>query len=276
MTIRVPNTLTADNSENYEVSIRLWPGGLSFSGYIPSDKESFFTETVLFDADVPVVQSLKNVFFDNPCFSYVYRSFYVMCVSGKYTLAPESVFSDNNKDALFSFCHYQGSDGMKVLAQPLKKLSASLLFDMDNEVYEFLVRSLMNPQFIHCLSPLLTAWQEESLACYPKQVYIFIHEKILDMICFEHGELLFANSFAYEAANDIIYYIIYVCRQLGINQLEDNLHFCGSKEDCYPVMPEVEKYIGQVDYLSPKMKDYIVAVDQDVYMDVLTLTECGL
>ena len=34
MTLRVTDTLTADNSEKYEVSIRLWPGGLSFSGYV--------------------------------------------------------------------------------------------------------------------------------------------------------------------------------------------------------------------------------------------------
>lgn len=276
MTIRVPNTLTADNSEKYEVSIRLWPGGLSFSGCIPSEKDSFFTETALFDDDMLIAQSLKGIFFDNPCFSYVYKSLYVICVSGRYTFVPDNVFLEKEKDRLFLFCHHRNGEEMKVLAQPLKKLSLSLLFDVNADVYEFLMRSLVNPCFIHCLSPLLTAWQKESLVCYPKQVYIFIHEELLDIVCFERGEMLFANSFAYETQNDVIYYIVYVCRQLGINQLEDCLHFCGNKGDCYPIMSEVKKYIGQVDYLLPKMKDYIVAVDQDVYMDVLTLTECGL
>lgn len=276
MTIRVPNTLTADNSEKYEVSIRLWPGGLSFSGYIPSDRDSFFIETISFDDNMSMAQSLKNIFFDNQCFSYIYRSLYVICVSGKYTLVPDNVFSDKNKDLLFSFCYYQDDGDMKVLAQPLKKLHSSLLFDIDSDVYEFLVRSLVNPQFIHSLSPLLALWKKKSLTYYPKQIYVFIHDHMLDIVCFEHGEILFINSFDYNTENDIIYYVMYACKQLNVNQLEDYFSFCGDKSDCLSVMSVIGEYIGQMDYLSPKMENYMVAVDQDVYMDVLTLTECGL
>ena len=274
MTIRVPNTLTADNSEKYEVSIRLWPGGLSFSGYIPQEKESFFTETVLLDSDQLMAQSLKDIFFENQCFSYVYRSLYVICVSGKYTFVPENVFSEKDKGSLFSFCYQDGCG--KALAQPLANLQSVLLFDVDNDVYEFLMRSLVSPRFIHSVSPLLISWQKKSLSSYPKQVYVYIHDEILDVACFERGEMLFASSFNYENDSDIVYYIMYTCRQLGINQLGDGLHFCGDNDACRSVISVISNYIKQADYLPMQMDDYIVEADKEVYMDVVALTECVL
>ena len=275
MTIRVPDTLTVDNSEKYEASIRLWPDGLSFSGYIPQERDSFFTETIFFDSDMHIAQSLKKVFFDNPCFSYIYKSLSVICAFEKYTLVPENVFLEKDKELLFSFCHQKNETG-RVLVQQIEKLRSSLLFEVDNDVYEFMVRSLVNPHFIHYLSPLLLSWQKNSFARYPKQLYIYIHNGILDIVCFEHGEILFANSFSYEKDSDIVYYIMYTCRQLGVNQLEDNLHFCGNNNICHSVMLVIKEYVAQMDYIPPVMANYTLASGKDVYSDIVTLTECVL
>ena len=275
MPIRVPDTLTVDNSEKYKVSIRLWPDGLSFSGYIPSEKNSFFTETIFFDDGMDIVRSLKNVFFENPCLSYIYKSYYIIFISGKYTLVPDDVFSEKSSDLLFSFCHEKDETG-KVLIQPVDELNLSLLYEVNSDIFEFFVRSIVNPQFIHCLSPLLISWQKNSFACYPKQVYVYIHENILDIICFERGEVLFANSFNYEKDNDIIYYIMYACKQTGVNQLEDNLYFCGDIEGCQSAISIIKKYISKADYLPPKMDNYSIATDKNVFIDVTALTECVL
>ena len=274
MTIRVPDTLNVSSSEKYEVSIRLWPDGLSFSGYVPTEKDSFFSETVLFDGGVSVAQSLKDIFFENQCFSYVYKSLYVVCVSGKYTLVPENVFLEEDKESLFSFCHQEHEKG-KVLAQPLEKLQLQLLFYLDNEVYQFLMRSLVNPRFIHSMSPLLLSWQKKSLASYPKQIYAFIHDKMLDIACFERGEMLFLNSFDYENESDIVYYMMYICRQIGANQLEDNIYFCGDKNECSSVASIIRKYLRNADYLPP-YPNSLADKDKDMYMDIVTLKKCAL
>lgn len=273
--IRVPDTLDVNNSENYDVSIRLWPDGLSFSGYIPSERDSFFTDTVAFNKDVPLVESLKEIFFNNECLSYIYRSLHVIFVSGKYTLVPDSVFIEKNKEALFHFC-FQADKDSKVLFQPLKQFGSFLLYSMDNEVYEFMIRSLVNPQFIHFLSPMLSVWRKQSIACYPKRIYVVIHDAMLDIVCFVQGEMLFVNSFSYETESDIVYFIMYVCKQLSLNQFEDYVSFCGDKMMCRKVMSVVRNYIAHVDIVSPKIKQYQVALDRDVHVDVITLVECGL
>jgi hypothetical protein len=275
MIIRVPDTLNVTNSEKYNVSIRLWRDGLSFSGYIPSEKDSFFFETVSLDRDIPLVRSLKDIFFKNACLSYVYNTLHVISVSEKYTLVPDSVFSEKDKDLLFSYC-FQADENSKVLTQPLTDFYSSLLFAIDNEVYEFMVRSLVDPRFIHFLSPMLAVWRGKSLTRYPKQIYIVIQDTMLDIVCFEQGELLFVNSFGYETENDIIYFVMYVCKRLSVNQLEDPVFFYGDKAMCRKIIPVIKNYMEQVDYIVPKIRDYRVAVDQNLYMDIVTWVECGL
>ena len=272
--MRVPDTLTVDNSEKYKVSIRLWSDGLSFSGYIPSEKDSFFTETIFFDDNMDIAQSLKDVFFKNTCFSYIYKSLYIIFASEKYTLVPDDVFSEKRSARLLSFCCGNDESG-KVLTQSVGELNLSLLYEVDNEIFEFLMRSTVNPQFVHYLSPLLISWQKNSFARYPKQVYAYIHENILDIICFERGEVLFVNSFNYEKDSDIIYYIMYVCRQIGINQLEDNISFCGDMAGCQSAISVIKKYISKVDYLLPKMEECSLAMDgKNIFIDVTVLSGC--
>ena len=215
------------------------------------------------------------MFFDNECLSYVYNSLHVVFVSGRYTIVPDSAFSEKDKELMFSYC-YPLEDTTKVLVQPLKDLDSSLLFGVDNDVYEFLVRSLINPQFIHSVSPMLQAWLKDSQMLYAKQLHAVIHDNIMDIICFERGEMLFLNSFNYDTDNDIAYYIIYVCKQLSFNQLEDNLYLYSDVAGKKSLMPMLKTYIEHAEFVTPKIKSYRAAADQEMYIDIATLTECGL
>ena len=273
----IPDKLTADNSEKYKVSIRLMPDGLSFWGYIPSEKDSFFIEVFLYDQTISAVESLKNIIFNHPAFSFIYQSFYVICVSGKYTMASDHVFIEKEKERFFFFCH-QNDKSLKTLVQPVKTLNASILFGIDKEMYAFLLRSLSNPQFIYSLSPLLVAWQKKSLLVYPKLMHVVLHKNSIDVLCVEQGSLLFVNSFYYDNSNtnDVIYYIMYICKQTGFNQLDDYLTISGNHDLCRKILSIIDKYVKQTLYLPPTLHGYLVAYDQELTLDMIALVECGV
>ena len=250
----IPDRLTADLSESYKVSIRLTPDGLSFCGHIPSQKDSSFTESYPFDPALSAVQSLKNIFFNHPFFSYVYQSIQVICVSETFTLSPEHVFSEPDKEQLFFFCHLP-NPSLKVISQPLEALGAFMLFGIDKEVYAFLIRSLSSPVFVHSLSPVLLSWQKKSQLLFHKQMYVIIHEDRIEVMCLQQGELLFANVFKSESVNDMIYYIMYICKQTGFDQLDDALKLSGNKAKCQEAMSVIANYIKQAAYIQTDMME---------------------
>lgn len=106
MTISIPDTLTAYNSGKYVLSIRLRSDGLSFSGYSPSENESFFYRNVEFDRMKPYITSLKEFFFEHEFLTYTYKRTNLVCVTSQYTMMPEELFTDKQKDGLLSFTFF--------------------------------------------------------------------------------------------------------------------------------------------------------------------------
>jgi hypothetical protein len=271
----IPEKLKADCSEKYEVSIRFTLDGLSFSGYIPTEKDSFFSEVFRCDKNLPVIDALKQFFFTSPCLSYPYRVCCVVNVSGKYILTPDTLFQEKEKARLFHLCHPK-DDSLKILACPVRSLNVFLTYGMEEAVYQFLVRSLVEPRFIHALSPVLNYWQKKSQMLYPKQMHAMIREDRMDIVCFQEGELLFANSFHIDSDSDMIYYIMYICRQTGFSQLDDYLTISGQSHRCERVLSAITDYVRHATYYQPLLKDHPSTLGQCLPMDTVALVECGL
>ena len=165
MAINLSDKLTADHSENYIMSIRLRSGGLSFSAYSPSVNESFFYRDVEFDRTRPYVSSLKECFFENDFLTWFYKQVNVVCVTSQYTLVPAAVFQEKQKAGLLAFT-FSSPEG-RCLSNELKDEQAELVFGVDEDVYEFCSRSLVNPRFVHHVGPLLSLWKKQSRARLP-------------------------------------------------------------------------------------------------------------
>ena len=77
MAFQIPEILS-QACENYIVSIRLLPDGLSFSGYNARIKGSFFLTEAKWDAADSYVESFKEFFFGQPCLGWAYKQLYVV------------------------------------------------------------------------------------------------------------------------------------------------------------------------------------------------------
>ncbi|MDR2765706.1 MAG: DUF3822 family protein [Tannerella sp.] len=246
MMLRVPDTLTIDCAEKYVVSIRLWPGGLSFAGHIPSEKGSFFYTETAFDPVTPYPQALKDAFFEHVFLSYPYKHVYIICVNRLYTLAPKPVFTEEAEETLMSFVFSAPGPGYKILHESLPALEAEMVYGLPEEVYSFCCRSLIRPQFTHAVTPALLCWRERNLPCFRKQLYVSVHENIMDAACYDRGALTFLNSFDSGNAADLLYYLLYIWKQTGMNQAEDELLLFAPASLYQELKVTLRKYVNHV------------------------------
>lgn len=275
MTISIPDTLTADNSEKYILSIRLRSDGLSFSGYSPSESESFFYRNVEFDRTKPYIASLKEFFFEHEFLTYAYKRTNLVCVSPQYTLVPEEVFSDRQKSDLLSFTFL--SPESKCMNNLLARESAEVVFGIDEEVYEFCSRSLINPAFIHHITPQLVLWKQQSRVLIPRQLYVVLHRKMMDVVCYAQGNLLFANTFEYDKPDDILYYILYVWKQVGMDQEKDQLHLYGGVSLRNNITLTLRNYIQYISPAEIPSDAYLLGAEiVQAPLDLIALSVCEL
>ena len=223
MTISIPDTLTVDNAGKYIVSIRLWPDGLSFSGYEPSVSGSFFHRETEFDRTISLSAAVKDFFFAHEFLAWPYGRVHVICAFSPYTIIPDAYFLEEKKKELLDF--NLSVPSAACLTDSLKEEKATLAFGVDVEVYEFLSRSLSSPHFTHAMVPLLDFWKKRSRLSRVGRMYAVIERKRMDIACFgAGGDLLFANTFRVGQLNDILYYILYVWKQVGLNPRIDELY----------------------------------------------------
>jgi len=273
MTISIPDTLTSENSNDYILSIRLSPGGLSFSLYHSKTNSSFFKE-VLFEAGASYISSLKELFFENDFFSYVYKKVYVLSVTSRYTLVPSSLFNDNEKKKLTNFLF---SEEFYTLRTSFPDGQIEMLYSMDEECHQFCARSLINPVFLPHALPLLSFCRKDSLVSSLKHIYVLVENKRLDIICYQAGHLVFANSFQGHAESDIIYLILHVWKQQQMDQQSDQLYFLGNSEPYQPLHTILSRYIKKINNIRVPFTTHLPGqyVEKTPF-DLMALSVCEL
>ena len=268
MNLRVPDILTAGNSEKYKVSIRLSPGGLSFAGINPSDKGSFFYTETTIDRSIRYMQAIKDVFFANPFFSYTYEQIYVVCANRQYTLVPETIFDETQKVMSFVF----SAPEEKTLHERLDELESEILFYIQPDVYEFFSRSLLRPKFTHSITLLLNTWRKQNLTAFPRQLYVALREDMMDVACFNKGAILFINSFHVDDPDDILYYIMYVWKQTGLDQQNDNLVLFANAQIYQALKETFQTYLSQTEFIQSQRTE----TNSEVPPDITALFQCEL
>ena len=275
MAISISAKLTTDNAEKYKMSIRLRSGGLSFSGYCPSESDTFFYRDVEFDRTKPFITSLKESFFENDFLTWSYKRISIVCVTPQYTLVPTEVFQEKQKEELLSFTF--STPEARCLSNTLKDESSCLVFGMEEEAYEFCSRSLINPHFIHYMTPSLELWKKQSRARLPKQLYVVLHRRMIDVVCYAQGTLLFANTFGYEQTDDILYYILYVWKQTGLDQQKDQLRIHGETSLRTTVSTALRNYLQYIDPLEIPSEAYLLGSEViQAPPDLIALSLCEL
>ena len=270
MNLHVPDILTAGNSEKYTVSIRLWPGGLSFAGWIPSDRDSFFYGEKTTDRKKRYDHFIKDLFFAHPFFLFAYKQIVVISANRQYTLVPSSIFEEKQKEQLISFVFSDPDE--KVLYEHLDEFESVVLYNIHPEVYEFLSRSLLRPMFTHAITPTLNQWKRQNLTGYPKQLFVALHEDMMDVACFDKGALLFINSFHVADSTDIIYYILYIWKQTGLDQLQDELFLYTNPQKYQTLKDTLQTYLSHIECIQSRWSD----AGMEVPPDVMALFQCGL
>jgi hypothetical protein len=275
MTISIPDTFIIDHSEKYILSIRLWPGGLSFSAYNPNETKSYIFRSVNFDRNIPYSTSLKELFFVNECLIWPYKRTYVLSVTPHYTLIPGKLFSGKQKNEWLAFNFT--SQEKHTLSDSMGKEEVEIVYDMEEEVYEFCSRSLTNPVFINYLTPQLIVFQKQNQAEKPGHMFVVVHENRVDISCFSGGKLHFVNSFTFDQPDDIVYYVLYVWRQMEMDQLYDLLSLGGDSALYGKLAQTLQVYLQHVKPIEIPSEAYLMEGEiLQAHLDLILLPVCGL
>jgi|GEM_PF-2277074 hypothetical protein len=272
MTVSFPDAFSINTSEKYILSIRLLPGGLSFSCSIPMVGNTFFFREVVFDHSKTYLSSLKEFFFGNEFMSWQYKKVNILCFTSHYVFVPADMYDASRKQELIQGAFLKPET--MCLDNALSD-KGHIVFSLERDIYEFLCRSFVNPSFLHHLTPALTLWNKQQRKHLNGQMFVLLNSKTIDVACLNKGELLFLNSFEYSKSKDVFYLLACIWRQVGQDQLKDEMSVFGNPDDCNSLMTDLRVYIQNVKAMDMPLEFYLLGDEASkASYDIISLSLC--
>lgn len=249
----LPENIDLAFSEKYTLSIRLLPGGFSFSIHCPTDRNVFYHKETAFGSKTSYADNIKKLIFDYGFFTQQFGETRVSVVSHRYTLVPEEFFHRKQADELFRF-NVMDNDSGVILNEAIPKDHCHVVFDVDDEVHSFLSRNLWNPFFSHHIGYLVSFFSMHDSDRDGKRCYANFHDNLLDICCFQGKQLLSANTYKTSERYDALYFITGVWDKLPLDQAKDTLYVTGNTVNRKETVDTLRKLIRRVENVSYPVK----------------------
>ena len=230
--------------------MRLSPEGFSFSLYNPAEKEPAKITDMRVDTSMSLTANLKRIFQETDFLGYPYKRVNAMTVSRRFTTAPLELFDEKQAELLFYYNHPK-KEYETVLYNTLPINNMAVIFGIDTGVWELVNKQYPDARFFAQVTPLAEHFSAQSRMRNNRKIYAFFHTDSVDIFCYDRGNPLIINSFQCENTSDRIYFLLYVWKQLELNQQRDELHLSGELHDRNALTDNLLKFIREIFIISP-------------------------
>lgn len=219
------------------------------------------------------LQSLEDAIYDTAELLNDYKRVRVVVHSQHFVLLPADV-SDDDCTALLHEA-FPGDDGDTALSL-LPMNGVKIAYMMPGGLMAFLGRTFNYPEVCHHLSPLCEHFKELSHGNDLSRMFLHMTGEGMDMAIYREGNLVCANSYAFDNPQDAAYFALNAWRTYGMDQLTDEIQLLGdnaARAAMTPLLREYVKYVMPTVYPAAAMQLGRNAMQAPLELIVLALCE---
>ncbi len=234
-----------NRSEQYTLSIRLGTDGFSFSVFNPlGDGEHTFYDRQI-DESLSLTANLKQTFREVEWLNRPYKRVNALIANKRFTFVPLEFFDDEQVETVF-YHNLTKKDNELIQYDILHTSDIVVLYAVDKTSFTFLHRQFADIKFHAQSSPLIEHYAAKSRLGNSRKMYVYLQTCSLNVYVYERGRLLLANHFDCKVNADRVYYLLYIWKELGLDQERDELHLSGRLNEKKDLLAELQKFIRQI------------------------------
>lgn len=237
--------LIADTS-SWGLYIRIDENNLDVMLYNPVEDNSLIYSRIQLDGSdkESYLKSLENAVYDNPLLLNDFSRTCVLIENKYFLLVPECVTDSDLQEKLFAEAHtdYDGQDS-EIIADEVLPLHALMLMSVDRKLLGFIRRAFVNPRIYNHQTPLLRYFADRRRHGNNAKMFVHLRRENADIIVYDNDGLRLANTYSFVAVDDIIYYILAVRQEMGLDAATDELLISGEPELRRQISEKLKKFI---------------------------------
>ena len=166
-------------------------------------------------------------------------------VDAQVLLVPIEEYRDDVMEALYKHS-FPRADGSVIMSNVLPDLNAVALFSVNRDLKMVVEDHYNDVKFVCLMRPVWNYMHRRSFVGNRRKLYAHFHDNKLELFSFERNRFIFCNSFEVKHSKDAEYFILFVWKQLALDQQRDNLFLSGDILEREALLDVLKQYIGMV------------------------------
>lgn len=241
----VDRSFHKDQSVNYHLSIQADRNGLAYCIRKGKNKEFIVFKKYRFDhvyLESDLAGQVISVLDGDEILHLPFPDVHFMSYTQQNTLVPANYFSTGHLSGYLDFNSGGASDG-ELFSNNIRSLETYNVFSLSKALVSLVTLHFKKVEISSQTSPFLWNVSNQSGSMNNSVMYVGINADFFDVAVTGGGKLLLYNTFQYVNETDLLYYVLYVCKQLSLKTTDIPLILSGEMSS-RPVYSEMlKKYL---------------------------------
>lgn len=226
------------------ITLRVSPGSLMFAVADKDVKEQLRFEPYVSKSGVSMAANLREAFRSAALLQGPNDRAQVL-VDAPVLLVPREEYQESDNETLYSHS-FPYTEGSVVMANPLPNLNCMALFAVNKDLKLVVDDHFRDVRFTTLMRPVWSYLHRRGAFGERRKLFAHFHDGKMEVFAFERNRFLFNNSFNTRNAKDAIYFILFVWKQLALDQQRDELYISGEIPEGDDLMQPLKKYVAKV------------------------------
>jgi hypothetical protein len=222
------------------------------------------------------VKQLEELLKNDELLRLPYSASLFLFLSQKSTLVPDVYFDQHTLKSYLEFNHE-----LDVLDEIhynyLPSVDAYNVFALHTYIASVISSHFKNVRFFHQAMPYIEKVSEYSDIRQKQIMAVNINHYFIDLAVSSDGKLKLYNTFQYKEQTDLLYFILYICKQFEIDPLHLELVLSGELSDLMSYRDTIREYIPGVQTLKTgenMLAEGLTKVKESTYFTLFNLIHC--
>lgn len=241
--------MQATGNNNARLTLRISPRSLAFSAVDRTAEQQVVYEPYDVKPGISMAANLRQALEECslPQQGYTRLRLYL---DAPVLTVPAEEFHEEDAEALYRHT-FTGHNSDAILFRPQPSLGMVAVFPVNRDLKAVVEDRFEEVRFTPVMQTVWNYLHQRSLVGLRSKLYCYFRDRKMDVFAFQKNRLKFSNSFDVQHAKDALYFLLYVWKQLGMDQQQDELHIIGEVPEREWFLHSIRLYIRKTVVLNP-------------------------
>ena len=278
----IDRSFNKDHSVNCHLSIQADRNGLAYCIRNGRHKEFIVFRKYRFNhvyLESDLVGQVISVLDRDEVLNLPFLDVHFMGYTQQNTLVPASYFSAEHLTDYMDFNAGGASDG-ELFNNSIRALDTNIVFSLSRALVSLITLHFKKVEFSSQASPFLWNVSNQSGSLNNTALYVGLNADFFDVAVTGGGKLMLYNTFQYVNETDLLYYVLYVCKQLSLKTNDLPLILSGEMSSRLVYSEMLKQYLPDTDHDAatglPAVPAGLTPALTYKYLNLFNLQACAL